>query len=90
MPRVYLSDADRTAAKEARELGLLAELVRTCKGRTGKKDYDTAKEAQIGVSSFARTKDPDAIGGMKLLTARRLAHAVGCTKEDWLRIGGFL
>jgi len=89
MPRIYLSDEARTAAQEERELGRLSELVRTCKGRTYKKDADTAREAQISPGAFYQLKRTEAVAKLNLLSARRLAHAVGCTKEDWLRIGGF-
>lgn len=89
MPRVYLSAEARVAAQEARELDKLSELVRTCKGRTRRNDEDTAKEAGMSRNTFSRAKSPEVVGAMSLRAARRLAHAVGCTPEDWLRIGGF-
>lgn len=89
MPKVYLSAEARAAAQEARELDKLSELVRTCKGRTRRNDEDTAKEAGMSRITFSRAKSPEVVGAMSLRAARRLAHAVGCTADDWLRIGGF-
>lgn len=89
MPKVFLSAEDRALAREARELDRLSELVRTCKGRTRQKDGDTAQQAGLSRMTFAEIKHPGRAGALSLRSARRLAHAVGCTKEDWLRIGGF-
>lgn len=88
MPKVYLRQADREAARESAEIGTLTELIRTSKGRTGKRDQDTAKEAGISAVTFCNYKR-EGVESIGLLTARRIAHAVGCTKEQWLRIGGF-
>lgn len=89
MPKVYLSAEARAAAQEARELDKLSELVRTCKGRTRRNDEDTAKAAGMSRGTLFRAKNPAAVGTLSLRSARRLAHAVGCTAEDWLKIGGF-
>ena len=48
-----------------------------------------AESVGITARAFCRFKQPENIGGMSLRRARRIAHAVGCTPEDWLRIGGF-
>lgn len=87
MPKVFLSAAEREAAREDAELATLAELIRTSKGRTGKRDQDTADEVGVSKASFCGYKR--SVNGISLRTARRIAHAVGCTREQWLRIGGF-
>ncbi len=89
MPRVYLTQADREAAREANEIGTLTDLIKTAKGRTGRSDQETAEDAGISAVTFCNYKKRGTIASVSLLTARRIAHAVGCTKEQWLRIGGF-
>lgn len=89
MPAVYLSDADRRKAREEKDFSHFAELVRTGKGRLERKEYEMAEAAGISSKEFSRIKHADAIGSISLRRARRIAHAVGCTPEDWLRIGGF-
>lgn len=89
MPAVYLSDADRRKAQEEKDFSRFAELVRTGKGRLERKEYEMAGDAGISSKEFSRLKNADAIGSISLRRARRLAHAVGCTPEDWLKIGGF-
>ena len=89
MPKVYLSSEARERAREERELDLLSERIRTCKGRTRRNDEDTAKLAGMCRTTFCNLKQPGRVENLSLLSARRLAHAVGCTADDWLRIGGF-
>lgn len=89
MPAVYLSDDARRQAREEKDFARFAELVRTGKGRLRRKDYEIAEDVGITARAFCRFKLPENIGGMSLRRARRIAHAVGCTPEDWLRIGGF-
>lgn len=89
MPAVYLSDADRRQAREDKDFARFAELVRTGKGRLERKEYEMAEDAGLTARSFARFKHAENIGSMSLRRARRIAHAVGCTPEDWLKIGGF-
>lgn len=89
MPRVYLSDADRSAARELQRLDKLSELVRTCKGRTARLDEESARAAGISKGTFTRAKRAESVGQLSFRSALRLAHAVGCTAEDWLKIGGF-
>ena len=89
MPAVDLSDADRRKAREDKDFSRFAELVRTGKGRLERKEYEMAEDAGISSKEFSRLKNADALGSISLRRARRLAHAVGCTPEDWLKIGGF-
>lgn len=89
MPKVVLGTKAKQKNNEEREMGRLSELVRTCKGRTLRKDKDTAEMADVSLSVFGKAKHPENVYGMSLRMVRRIAHAVGCTKEDWLYIGGF-
>ena len=89
MPKVILGTQAKLEDKEEREMAKLSELVRTCKGRTMQKDKDTAQTAGVSIGIFCKAKHPENVYGMSLRVVRRIAHAVGCTKEDWLKIGGF-
>lgn len=89
MPKVYLTQAERDTAKEDRELAVLTLAIKTAKGRTDREDRELAKAVGIHPCTLSTLKHPGAIAKTDLLTARRLAHAVGCTADEWLRIGGF-
>ena len=89
MPAVYLSDDARRQAREDKDFARFAELVRTGPGRLEVKCQELAEAAGMSQSSFTRFRHRDRIGSMSLRNARRVAHAIGCTPEDWLRIGGF-
>lgn len=89
MPKVYLRQAEREDAKETREMETLTILLRTARGRLGKQDRELAKTVGIHPGTFCNLKHPGAIAKTDLRTVRRLAHAVGCTADEWLKIGGF-
>ena len=50
------------------------------------RELDRLSELVRTCKGRTRQKDGDTAQQAGL---SRLAHAVGCTKEDWLRIGGF-
>lgn len=89
MPKVYLTREAREDAKERREIGELTLLLRTARGRLGKQDKELAEAVGIHPATFCCLKHDGAVAKTDLLTVRRLAHAIGCTAEDWLKIGGF-
>lgn len=75
--------------REDKDFHRFAGLIVTTRLRTKRKDYETAKAIGISPRAFSRYKDPETVSHMSLTLARRMAHAIGCTPEDWLRIGGF-
>lgn len=89
MPKVYLTREAREDARESREIGVLTLLLRTARGRLGKQDKELAEIVGLHPSTFCCLKHDGAVAKTDLLTVRRLAHAIGCTAEDWLKIGGF-
>lgn len=89
MPKVYLRQSDRDDAREARETATLTLLLKTARGRLDREEQDLAREAGIHPATFCRLKRPGALDKVDFRTVRRLAHAIGCTAEDWLKAGGF-
>ena len=89
MPKVYLTQEDRLEAEEDRELAHLTDLIRTARYRLDVPDSALAKAVGVSGARFSQLKADGAVDGVSLRRARRIAHAVGCTAEDWLRIGGF-
>lgn len=89
MPKVYLRQVDREAAKEQRESAVLTLLLRTAKGRLSREDRELAREAGIHPATFTKLKRDGAIDRTDFGTVRRLAHVTGCTAEEWLQAGGF-
>ena len=89
MPRVYLSEEERRQAAESRELARLTELIRTARYRLGTTDKVLAGEVGVTGGRMSQLKADGAVDSLPLRQARRVAHAVGCTAEDWLKIGGF-
>ena len=89
MPRVFLTSADRAEAEEKQQNDVLALAVRTNKGRRNVKDSDLADRVGVSAPTIYRFKTAEAIGLASLNTIRKLAHACGLTKEEWLKVGGF-
>lgn len=89
MPKVYLTEDKKVEAKENADMAVFTTLIKTARGRTDQLDRDLAKAAKISPVSFCRYKTDGEISKISLISARRLAHAVGCTKDEWLKIGGF-
>lgn len=89
MPKVYLTQSDRDSAREDRDMAVLTLAIKTARGRLDREDRELAKEAGIHHTTFCNLKHPGAVAKTDLRTARRIAHAVGCTPDEWLRIGGF-
>lgn len=90
MPTVYLTNRQRAEAKERREIGTLTERMHTARLRLGVQEQDIASSLGLSKSGYSQLKRAGAAEKLPLLKARRIAHAVGCTAEDWLRIGGFM
>ena len=89
MPRVYLTQAERADAKEAREMEVMTVLIRTASGRLCKQNKELADIAGVHPVTFTRLKQSGHVAKTDFQTVRRVAHAVGCTPEEWLKIGGF-
>lgn len=89
MPKVILGTKVKKEEQERRQNDVIALLVRTNKGRTFMKDMEVAEQIQVQRCAIARYKTPEGIGKADFTIVRRLFHAVGGTKEDWLRAGGF-
>lgn len=89
MPKVILGTKSKREDRERRQNDVIALLVRTNKGRNAVMDSEIAAQIEVGRCVMTRYKTPEGIGRANFEVVRRLAHAVGCTKEDWLRAGGF-
>lgn len=89
MPKVHLTTEQREEARERREMGRLTTLIQTAKYRLNQPDTEIAAKVGVSGARISQLKHPFEVENVPLCTARRIAHAVGCTAEDWLKIGGF-
>lgn len=89
MPKVAYGLKAKKETKERDQNDVIALLVRTNKGRNAVADNDLATEIKTCRTAITRYKTPDGIGAAQFAVVRRLFHAVGGTKEEWLRAGGF-
>lgn len=89
MPKVYLTSKAKQAERERRQNDVIALLVRTNKGRNGVADMELAQMVAVNRTAIYRYKTPDGIGGASFEKVRQVFHAVGGTKEEWLKAGGF-
>lgn len=89
MPRVILGAKTKKEDQERRQNDVIALLVRINKGRNAVQDMELADQIHVERTSITRYKTPEGIGKADFAIVRRLFHAVGGTREEWLRAGGF-
>jgi hypothetical protein len=89
MPKTYISTHDRETAERERQNDVFCFALKTTRARLGKTYIDAA--ANTGVSDrFLRTlKSPQAVSNARFGTIRAVAHEIGMTKNEWLKLGGF-
>ena len=89
MPKVYLTDRSRAEAAEQAQNEVFALALRTARGRTGKTNVVLCASVDISRDCICRLKHADNVGSARFETIRRLAHEMGLSAEEWLRLGGY-
>lgn len=89
MPKVYLTEQSRREAQEMKQNEVLVDRMCFLQGKGIKRVMDLAAELNLSKSTITRIKNPSHTGKVDFAIIRRLAHSVGLTADDWLRLGGY-
>lgn len=89
MPKVYIGEQSRKEAEELRRNEVFSERLRTVYGRMKKTDVSVCCAANVSKSGLYKIKNPENVGAARFGTIRAVAHEVGMTAGEWLRLGGF-
>lgn len=89
MPKVYLTEQSRKAADELARNEIFSVKVRTVYGRTKKTGVAVCAAVNLSASGLYKIKHPEYVSAARFGTIRAVAHEVGLTADEWLRLGGF-
>ena len=89
MPRVLIGTQARNEAQEARQNEAFVWALKTARARLGKTYTETAEAVGTTRNSLYVLRNPLAVSNAKFGTVRRIAHEIGMTREEWVKLGGF-
>lgn len=89
MPKTYITTREREAALEARRNEAFTWALKTVNARLGKSYRATADAVGVSERLLQNLKRPEAVSNAKFGSIRAIAHVIGMTREEWLKLGGF-
>lgn len=90
MPKIRpLTQRSRDEEERLRRNEVFCERLRTVYGRLRKTDISICGATGISPSCLYHAKNPEKIDLTRFGYIRTLAHEVGLTAEEWLRLGGY-
>ena len=89
MPRVLIGSQARAAAQDERQNEAFCWALKTVYARLGKNYTETADAAGTTRNQLYMLRNPAAVSSARFGTIRRVAHEIGMTKTEWLKLGGF-
>ena len=89
MPRVYIGEESRKEAEVLRRNEIFSERLRTVYGRIKKTDVAVCAATNVSKSCLYKIKNPANVGSARFSIIRDVAHEVGLTADEWLKLGGY-
>ena len=89
MPKILLTEEARAEAAERRQNEAFCWALKTVRARLGKTYTATADAVGVSARQLHNLTQPEAVSNAKFCNIRAVAHAIGMTKAEWLKLGGF-
>ena len=90
MPKIRpLTQRGRDAEAELMRNEIFSEKLRTAYGRIKKTDVQITAATNVSQSSLYNIKHPERVSLARFGIIRDVAHEIGLTADEWLRLGGF-
>lgn len=89
MPKTYISTREREKAQDIHRNEIFTWALKTVNARLGKSYRATADAVGVSERLLQNLKEPEAVSNARFGSIRAIAHEIGMTKEEWLKLGGF-
>lgn len=89
MPKVLLGEQARAEARTLSQNEALCWAIKTVKARLGKTYTATADAVGITRKLLYQLTMPEVVSNTRFGIVRAVAHEIGMTREEWLKLGGF-
>lgn len=89
MPKVLLGEQARAEARELAQNDAMCWAIKTIRARQGKTYTATAEAVGITRNLLYRLTKPEVVSTTRFGIIRDVAHEIGMTREEWLKLGGF-